>query len=50
MLANTTLIEEEQGGRLKDFDTKLMLTKGERWGGRDKLGVRIDIYTLRYVK
>jgi len=24
--------------RLKDFETKFMVTKGEMWGERDKLG------------
>jgi len=24
--------------RLKDFETKFVVTKGEMWGGRDKLG------------
>ena len=24
--------------RIKDFETKFMVTKGEMWGGRDKLG------------
>ena len=24
--------------RLKDFETKLMVTKGKMWGGKDKLG------------
>ena len=32
--------------RLKDFETKFMVTKGETWGGRDKsvCGIHILLY------
>ena len=37
--------------RLTDFENKLMVTKGERWGGRGEINweVRINIHTL-YIK
>ena len=37
-LAKNDTKELQNINRLKDFDTKFMITKGEMWGGRGKLG------------
>ena len=36
--------------RLTDIEHKLVVTKAERKGGRDKLGYGINRYKLLYVK
>ena len=36
--------------RLKDFETKLMFTKGEMWWGGVNQRIGIDVYTLLYIK
>ena len=36
--------------RLKDFEIKLTVTKGEMGGGTDKLGVGTDICTPPHIK
>ena len=38
----------QNGNRLLDIENKLMVTKGERWRGGDKL--ESNIYTLLYIK
>ena len=40
----------QKRNRLKGFENKFVVTKGETWGRKDKLGGLIDIYTLPYIK
>ena len=40
----------QKRNRLKGFKDKFVVTKGETWGRKDKLGGLIDIYTLPYIK
>ena len=42
------LFTKQNHTRPTDLENKLMITKGERWGGGGKIG--IAIYTLLYLK
>ena len=40
----------ENRSRFTDLENKFIVTKEEKWGGRDKLEFGIKIYTLLYIK
>ena len=43
-------ITVQNRNRLTDFENKLMVIKGEGWGGGINYDVGINIYTLLYIK